>query len=81
MQLPGDQKASENSGTIDTRDSMEIDALPGNEKSGKEEKIAAEIEQLEKEQKKAQIKSELLCLREHPARGFVKNILEQESYL
>ena len=48
-------------------DSMEVDALSGNEQSGGEDKIAAEIERLKKEQKKVQIKTKLRHLREHQA--------------
>ena len=42
---------------------MEVDALPGDEKSDREDEIAAEIEQLKKEQKKVQMRTELHCLR------------------
>ena len=54
--------------------------MPGNKKSGKEDEIAAEIEQLKKEQKKAEIKTKLCCLREHKTWGFVKDVPEQELY-
>ena len=81
MRLPGDQKAPENPGAMGAENSMEVDALPGNEESGREDEIAAEIERLKKEQKKVQMRTELHCLREHKAQGFVENIPEQKFYM
>ena len=67
MQQPGSQEAPKIFGIMGTRDSMEIDTLSGNEESGGEDEIAAEIEQQKKEQKIAQIKTELHCLKKHKA--------------
>ena len=67
VQLPDGQKTSKNPGAMGARDPIEVDAPLSNEESGGEDEIAAEIEQLEKEQKKAQMKIELRYLREHKA--------------
>ena len=81
MQFSGSQEALKNPDAMDARDSMEVDAPPGNKKSGKEDEIAAKIEQLKKEQKKAQMRTKLRHLRENKAQRFVKDISEQESYM
>ena len=54
MRLPSGQKTPKNPGTMGVGDPIEVDAPPGNEESSEEDenKIAAEIEQLKKEQKK-----------------------------
>ena len=52
MRLPGSQEAPENLGAMGARDPIEIDALPDDEESGREDEIAAKIERLKKEQKK-----------------------------
>ena len=58
VQLPGGQEAPKNPGAMGVGDSIEVDAPPDNEGSGREEEIATEIERLKREQKKAQMKSE-----------------------
>ena len=63
------------------KNSIEIDALPDNERSGRKEKIVTEIEQLKKEQKKVQMRFKLHHLRKHTAQEFVEDVFEQESYL
>ena len=80
MQLLDGQKALKNPGATGAKDLMEVDTLPGNEEFGREDEIVAKIERLKKEQKKAQMKTKLHCLREHKAQGFVKNVFEEESY-
>ena len=80
VQLLDSQKALKNLNAMGAGDLMKINAPPDNEESDRKNEIAAEIERLKKEQKKAQIKIELYCLREHKAQGFVKDISEQESY-
>ena len=80
VQLPDGQQASKNPGAIGVRDPMEVDAPPGNEKFGREDEIATEIERLKKEQKKVQMRTKLRHLKKHKARGFVKDVPEQESY-
>ena len=54
VRLLDGQEAFKNPGAMGIGDSMEVDALPGNEESGREDEneIAAEIKQLKKEQKK-----------------------------
>ena len=51
MQLLGGQEAPKNPGAIGTGDLIEINAPPGNKKSGRKDEIAAEIELLKKEAK------------------------------
>ena len=80
MWFLGSQKVPKNFGAIGAKDTMEVNASLGNKKSGGEDEIAAEIEQLKKEQKRAQIKIKLHCLREHQAQRFVKDVSEQEFY-
>ena len=69
VQLPSGQKTPKNPSAIGARDPIEVDAPPGNEKSGGEDEneIAAEIEWLKKKQKKAQMRTELRRLREYKA--------------
>ena len=52
VQLLGGQEAPKNPGAMGAGDLMEVNALPDNEKSSREDEIATEIEQLKKEQKK-----------------------------
>ena len=80
VQLSGSQECPKNPGTMSAGDLMEVDAPPGNKESDGKDEIAAEIEQLKKEQKKIQMRTELHCLREHKAQRSVKDVLEQESY-
>ena len=49
VRLLGGQGASKNPGAIGARDSIEVDALSDNEKSGGEDKIATEIKRLKKD--------------------------------
>ena len=65
---------------MDAKESIEVNALLGNKKSGGEDEIAAEIKRLNKKQKKAQIRTGLCHLREHKAWEFVKDILKQKFY-
>ena len=81
MWFPGGQDAPENLGAIGAGDLIEIDAPLDNEESSGEDEIAAKIERLKKEQKKAQMRTELHCLREHKAQECVKDVLEQEFYM
>ena len=83
MRLPSGQEVLKNPGALGARDSIEIDAPPDNKRSSGEDEneIAVEIEWLKKEQKKIQRKIELRRLREHKARGFIKDVPEQESYM
>ena len=53
VRLLGGQKASKNPSAMGARDSIEVDAPPSNEKSSGKDEIAAKIERLKKEQKKA----------------------------
>ena len=80
VQLPSGQETFKNSGTMSAENSIEINVLLSNKKSGGQEKIATEIEWLKKEQKKAQIKSKLYYLKEHAAQKFVKNVFEKKFY-
>ena len=74
------QEAFENPSAMGAENPMKVDALSDNEESGKKNEIAAEIRQLKKEQK-AQMGSKLRHLKEHKTQRFVKNILEQKSYV
>ena len=67
MQLTDGQKAFENPGAMGAGNAIEVNAPPDNEESGRENEIAAKIERLKKEQKKAQMRIELHCLKEHKA--------------
>ena len=69
VQLPSGQEALENPGAMGAGDPIKVDAPPGNEESGREDEdeIAAKIERLKKEQKKAQMRTKLRRLREHKA--------------
>ena len=53
VQLPSGQQAFENPGAMGAKNPMEVDTLSGNKKSARKDEIAAEIERLKKEQKKA----------------------------
>ena len=60
VRLPSDQEASENPGAMGARNPMEVDTLPGNEESGRENEneIAAEIERLKKGAKEGSNKNQ-----------------------
>ena len=62
-------------------DPIEIDTPLGNKKSGRKDEVAAGIERLKKEQKKAQMRFKLYCLREHKTQEFIQDISEQKSYM
>ena len=77
VQLLDGQKAPKNSGAMGVEDLIEVDAPPDNEKSGEKDEIAIEIERLKKEQKKAQMRTKLHCLKKHKVWRFVKTFLNR----